>query len=80
MAYFCPHGQRTGECLSRVQHMVMLHGRVSPGVPYDVKSVLSTAKAHGCVASHVTQVRFDPGQYVCPDLTWSRHTGMSNAV
>ncbi|KHG07207.1 putative phosphatase YcdX [Gossypium arboreum] len=49
MAYFCPQG-----CVS--------HPRVSPRVPYDFKSILSTAKAHGRVASRVTQVNFDHGQ------------------
>ncbi|KHG16459.1 hypothetical protein F383_23804 [Gossypium arboreum] len=52
MAYFCPRGQR---------HRCVSQSRVSPGVPYDFKLVLSRAKAHKCVASHVTQVSFDHG-------------------
>ncbi|KHG19310.1 Sal-like protein 1 [Gossypium arboreum] len=55
-------GRDTGVCLSRVRHTIMLHDCVSPGVPYDFKSVLSTAKAHGCVASRVSQVSLDQGQ------------------
>ncbi|KHG16854.1 hypothetical protein F383_23156 [Gossypium arboreum] len=40
-------GRNTGVCLSRMRHTIMLHGRVSPRVPYSFKSVLSTTKAHG---------------------------------
>ncbi|KHG07994.1 hypothetical protein F383_35378 [Gossypium arboreum] len=47
MTYFCQHGQRH-ECVSQP--------RVSPKVPYDFKSVLSTNKAHRVVASRVTHV------------------------
>ncbi|KHG19776.1 Uroporphyrinogen decarboxylase [Gossypium arboreum] len=59
---FVHTGRDTGVCLNRVRHPVMLHGCVSPGVPYDFKSVLSTAKAHGRVASHVMQVSLNHGQ------------------
>ncbi|KHF97224.1 hypothetical protein F383_36729 [Gossypium arboreum] len=53
MAYFCPHRQR---------HERVSQPRVSPGVPYNCKSGLSTAKAHRCVASRVAQVSLDHGQ------------------
>ncbi|KHG29016.1 hypothetical protein F383_35516 [Gossypium arboreum] len=46
MAYFCQHRQRHGR-MSQPCY-------VSPRAPYDFKSVLSTAKAHGRVASYVT--------------------------
>ncbi|KHG03432.1 hypothetical protein F383_28038 [Gossypium arboreum] len=36
--------------------MAMWHGCVSPGVPYNCKSGLSTAKAHGCVLWSCEQV------------------------
>ncbi|KHG05925.1 hypothetical protein F383_32560 [Gossypium arboreum] len=39
-------GRDTGVCLSRVRHTVMLHDRVSHGVPYIRKSGSTTAKAH----------------------------------
>ncbi|KHG08573.1 hypothetical protein F383_35502 [Gossypium arboreum] len=38
-----------GVCLSRVRHTVMQHGRVSPGVPFKLKLVYTTAMAHRCV-------------------------------
>ncbi|KHG18710.1 Indole-3-glycerol phosphate synthase [Gossypium arboreum] len=45
MAYICPHRQR---------HRRVSQPRVSPRAPYNFKSALSTAKAHGRVASCVT--------------------------
>ncbi|KHF98305.1 hypothetical protein F383_37469 [Gossypium arboreum] len=40
----------TGVCLSRVRHTTMLHGCLSPGIPYSwPKSDSTTAKAHGRV-------------------------------
>ncbi|KAK5835897.1 hypothetical protein PVK06_011611 [Gossypium arboreum] len=59
---FVHRGRDTDMCLSRVRHTVMLHRRVSPGVSYNGKLGSSTAMAHGCVASRVSQVRFDHSQ------------------
>ncbi|KHG04345.1 CinA-like protein [Gossypium arboreum] len=76
-------------CLSRVRHMVMLHGRVSPGVSFDFKSVYPTGltlpKHTGVFTGHVSGKQAgtraygypcDPSQF----RPWPRHTGMSSAV
>ncbi|KHG24925.1 hypothetical protein F383_31502 [Gossypium arboreum] len=39
-----------------MQYMVMLHGRVSPGVPFRIKSIFPTAMAHRRVFGRVVQV------------------------
>ncbi|KHG29137.1 Hemicentin-1 [Gossypium arboreum] len=36
---FVHNGTDTGVCFSRVRHTVTLHNRVSPGVPYELRSV-----------------------------------------
>ncbi|KHG01899.1 Lissencephaly-1 [Gossypium arboreum] len=54
--FFVHSGRDTGVCLSRVQHTAMLHGHVSPGVPYNCKSGSSMANAHRRVLLPCEQV------------------------